>query len=81
MYPRPPDGRSEDALEDPIVTMAAMGRAMSVAVRHSHIITNAGWAADQTIQHVHIHIIPRRPDDGLKMPWSWQKERAHEKRP
>jgi histidine triad (HIT) family protein len=65
-----PKAHVEDAIQDPIVTIAAMGRAVSVATRHSHIIANAGWRAEQTIPHLHIHIIPRRVGDGLKMPWS-----------
>lgn len=65
-----PKAHVEDAIEDPIVTMAAMGRAVSIAVRHAHIITNAGWRANQTIQHLHIHIVPRREGDGLMMPWT-----------
>lgn len=25
--------------------------------------------ATQSIRHLHIHVIPRRPYDGLKLPW------------
>lgn len=67
-----PKAHVEDAIEDPVITMAAMGRAVSIAVRHAHIITNAGWRADQTIPHLHIHVVPRRAGDGLAMPWTGQ---------
>lgn len=68
-----PKTHVEDAIEDPVITSALMSRAVSIAVRHSHIITNAGWRAEQTVPHLHIHIIPRREGDGLQMPWSWQR--------
>lgn len=71
-----PKAHVEDATEDPIITAAVMARAVSIAVRHSHIITNAGWRAGQTIRHLHIHIVPRRDGDGLQMPWSWQEGRS-----
>lgn len=35
-----------------------------------NIITSAGKDATQTIFHTHIHYVPRRVDDGLKLPWS-----------
>lgn len=35
-----------------------------------NIITSAGTNATQTIFHTHIHYVPRRKDDGLKLPWS-----------
>jgi histidine triad (HIT) family protein len=38
-----------------------------------NIITSKGANATQTIQHLHFHIVPRRPGDGLKLPWTGQK--------
>jgi histidine triad (HIT) family protein len=35
-----------------------------------NLITSAGKAATQTVFHLHVHVIPRRIDDGLKLPWS-----------
>jgi histidine triad (HIT) family protein len=35
-----------------------------------NVITSAGRHATQTIFHTHIHYVPRRKDDGLKLPWS-----------
>jgi len=38
--------------------------------QHYNVITSAGRTATQTIEHLHIHIVPRREGDGLKLPWS-----------
>ncbi len=34
-----------------------------------NILQNNGRAAGQIIDHVHIHVIPRRPDDGFSLGW------------
>ena len=39
-----------------------------------NLITSAGAAATQTIQHLHLHIIPREEGDGLRLPWTGQKK-------
>lgn len=38
-----------------------------------NIITSRGSLATQTVFHTHIHYVPRRPDDGLSLPWTNQK--------
>ena len=40
----------------------------------ANIITSIGPDATQTVMHTHIHVVPRRPDDGLHLPWTGQKE-------
>jgi histidine triad (HIT) family protein len=43
------------------------------ALQHAedyNIIQSNGPSATQTVQHVHFHYVPRRPDDGLLLPWS-----------
>ncbi len=35
-----------------------------------NIITSVGPAATQTIEHLHVHLVPRKHGDGLKLPWS-----------
>jgi histidine triad (HIT) family protein len=35
-----------------------------------NLITSSGPSATQTIPHIHVHYIPRRPGDGLLLPWS-----------
>jgi histidine triad (HIT) family protein len=36
----------------------------------ANIITSCGAEATQTVFHLHVHVIPRRAGDGLKLPWS-----------
>lgn len=38
-----------------------------------NIITSSGVFATQTVHHLHIHVVPRRPGDGLLLPWSTQQ--------
>jgi histidine triad (HIT) family protein len=52
-------------------------RVVDLASRYAHdrggafnLITSAGAAATQTIQHLHIHYVPRRDGDGLHLPWT-----------
>ncbi|MCX4092998.1 HIT family protein [Nocardia sp. alder85J] len=35
-----------------------------------NLITSSGTAATQTIRHIHVHYVPRRADDGLRLPWT-----------
>lgn len=51
--------------------MYALG-ASSRGVGAYNIIVNAGAAATQTIEHVHIHLVPRAEGDGLALPWTGQ---------
>jgi len=37
-----------------------------------NLITSKGANATQTIQHLHFHIVPRRANDGLTLPWTNQ---------
>ncbi|MGD2174918.1 MAG: HIT family protein [Candidatus Brocadiaceae bacterium] len=34
-----------------------------------NILQNTGEAAGQKIDHVHLHVIPRKPDDGFSLGW------------
>ncbi|MGA6208096.1 HIT domain-containing protein [Nocardia testacea] len=38
-----------------------------------NLITSAGAEATQTIDHIHIHYVPRRAGDGLALPWTGQQ--------
>ena len=54
----------------------AMRGAYAYATRMSgdfNLITSSGSAATQTVTHLHIHYVPRRPDDGLTLPWTGQR--------
>lgn len=37
-----------------------------------NLITSCGADATQTVRHLHVHIVPRRPGDGLNLPWTGQ---------
>lgn len=58
----------------------AVGRAMEAAVEYGahvgedfNLIISSGAAATQTVPHIHIHYVPRRPGDGLALPWTGQR--------
>ena len=61
-----------DAGTDPDVTAAVMRRAAELMAEHgaANLITSRGAAATQTVFHLHVHVVPRRPGDGLMLPWS-----------
>jgi histidine triad (HIT) family protein len=67
-----------DAFEDPEVTAETMRAAASIArdqYKSVNLITSVGAPATQTIRHLHVHIVPRRADDGLHLPWTGQQRR------
>jgi histidine triad (HIT) family protein len=62
-----------DAATAPHVTgyvMEHAGRLLANLGYQANIITSVGPDASQTVFHLHAHIVPRRPDDGLRLPWS-----------
>lgn len=55
------------------------GILMGVAARYvrgqgiqANIITSIGPDATQTVFHTHLHVVPRRENDGLHLPWTGQ---------
>ncbi len=67
-----PRAHVDNYATDPDVTAATMRRAAQLAPvihRQSNLITSAGEWATQTVFHLHVHIVPRRPNDGLHLPW------------
>lgn len=44
----------------------------------ANVITNNGANADQTVFHLHVHLIPREYNDGVTLPWTWQKKEQEE---
>jgi histidine triad (HIT) family protein len=65
-----------DALQSPLW----VGHAFEAAAQYAresrddfNLITSAGRSATQTVWHLHIHYVPRYPDDGLHLPWTGQK--------
>ena len=66
----------EDAAEAPSATGAAFEWAAWWAAAEGedfNLIVNAGPAATQTVRHLHVHYVPRRPGDGLVLPWTHQR--------
>lgn len=63
-----------DFTADPHVTAATARRAAELAEPAANLITSAGTAATQTVFHLHFHIVPRAPGDGLYLPWTGQKK-------
>lgn len=56
-----------------LATAEAMSAAEHWSRSHSNtdynLITSSGPAATQTVPHLHVHYVPRRPGDGLLLPW------------
>jgi histidine triad (HIT) family protein len=59
-----------DATYDPNITAMTMMGAAQIARPQCNIITSAGIDATQTVFHLHVHVVPRRSGDGLKLPWT-----------
>lgn len=60
-----------DALEVPWITGNAFMRAAQLGTYGAcNLITSVGEAATQSINHLHVHMVPRRTGDGLRLPWS-----------
>lgn len=59
---------------DPAASALTMARAAELAAEvfgdgASNLITSAGAAATQTVFHMHLHLVPRFFDDGVRLPW------------
>lgn len=71
-----------DFVADSDITAAVMGRAAILAATlpftEWNLITSKGEAATQTVYHLHVHLVPRRADDGLPLPWTPQQTGHHE---
>lgn len=69
---------SDNAADGPVLAGDLMRRAaLYVRVRDvgdANIITSIGPAATQTVEHTHIHVVPRHKGDQLPLPWTPQQE-------
>lgn len=65
----------ENAASVPEVTGETMKWAsiMAGAFESANLITSIGEPATQSVTHLHIHLVPRRPGDGLTLPWTGQQ--------
>ncbi|OLT24430.1 hypothetical protein BJF79_13570 [Actinomadura sp. CNU-125] len=61
-----------DFAASPAVSAIAMSLAAELAdgMGPVNLITSRGAEATQTVRHLHLHLVPRREDDGLLLPWS-----------
>jgi len=78
-----PRAHVADAIEDPNVTAMTARFAAEWAKRHGvadcNLITSRDAAATQSVSHLHWHLVPRLPGDGLPLPWTGQAERQDPK--
>ena len=68
---------SKDAGDDPAITAVVMGEAAKYIKKNGgewNIITSIGKNATQSVFHLHVHLVPRKEGDGLKLPWTGQKK-------
>lgn len=59
---------------------ACVRRAIRFALREGwwfNLITSFGEAATQSQPHIHLHLVPRLPHDGLHLPWTDQQRTTH----
>ncbi len=63
---------NEHATDDPEALGNAMATAAKIARAYKswNLIVSRGRPATQTIEHLHVHVVPRRHSDGLFLPWS-----------
>ena len=62
-----------DFVQNSAVTAMTLRHAADLARRIGgdfDLITSKGAAATQSVMHLHVHLVPRRADDGLMLPWS-----------
>jgi histidine triad (HIT) family protein len=60
---------------DDLTACALLAQSMARLVRDRlgaagvNLVQSSGAAAWQTVDHLHVHVIPRYPDDPLVLPW------------
>jgi histidine triad (HIT) family protein len=61
---------AQDAMLTCKVAAAASSYAKELGLGDCNLITSKGAAATQTVGHLHVHLVPRREGDGLRLPWA-----------
>lgn len=69
-----------DFADTPSVTSTTMQRAAELAAlrwpdRQFNLITSKGHDATQSVFHLHVHLVPRKKNDGLALPWYSGREK------
>lgn len=70
-----PKAHVASAADSPLhaaLAMKAAGIELHDSGGQANIITSIGSDATQTVRHLHIHLVPRRKNDGLILPWTNQ---------
>lgn len=69
-----PKRHAADFADSAVVAADAMAAASYymkwAGIGDANLITSRGPAASQTVKHVHLHILPRFWNDGVRLPWS-----------
>lgn len=74
-----PRQHAADFTESWIATSNAMHAAFQygrIIGQDCNLIISKGLAATQSVFHLHVHVVPRRVDDGLALPWHSGKSRV-----
>jgi histidine triad (HIT) family protein len=69
---------ADPALSAELMTaVVRVGRAIwaVLAPAGMNLITSAGQAAEQTVDHLHLHVLPRWPGDGMERIWPTKDQR------
>lgn len=76
-----PFGHASDFATSWYITADAMYAAFEYTqtlTEDFNIITSKGVTATQSVFHLHVHIVPRRENDGLALPWySGKRKKEH----
>lgn len=66
-----PEVHVTDVGSAPWVTASVMKAAGDLAskLESANVLTSKGRAATQTVDHLHVHVIPREEGDGIPLPW------------
>lgn len=62
--------RSLEATTGAMAHAYVYARYLHLFGRSCNIFINVGSGAGQTVMHLHVHVLPRSADDGLKPPWA-----------
>ena len=72
------DNIGDPQMVSPLVT-ASVYKAISLYLKEfpqqCNVVTNNGKDADQTVFHLHVHLLPRVEGDNVTLPWEWQKNK------